>query len=254
MSKVCEIYGLSGYTNPQALLFGIECEIESIRDCAPISWQITEDGSLRNNGREFISPPVSLSTAVEGFKTLHESLSVRKREEKFSDRTSIHVHVNCQNLDEDVVRNIIHMYALYEEFFFSMCSPDRRHNIHCVPLTETHLPSIYRMSLVNMTERWHKYTALNIKPLAKYGTLEFRHMQGHEDGTLFEEWLQILNNLFQLASSKEGLISKDTISNTNLDLWFDTLFGKSRVANLKPLMREMTYNQRLDIKLMLAGV
>lgn len=254
MSKLFEIFPVSGYRTVQENLFGIECEIESIHAVeSGLTWQITEDGSLRNNGREFISPPIGIKEAVEGFMQLHSRLQIHPSHPKFSDRTSIHVHVNCQPLEENVVRNIIFMYALYEEFFFRMATPDRRHNIHCVPLTETHLPNIYRMNLTNMVSRWHKYTALNIKPLEKYGTLEFRHMHGHEDVNLFEEWLTILDNLFKLGNSPTGLITKETISVTNLERWFDTLFAGTRVANLKPQLRELTYNQRLDIKLMLSG-
>lgn len=253
MSKLFEIFAVTGYRNPKTTLFGIECEIESIRGADGVTWQITEDGSLRNNGREFISPPISRDEAVDGFRNLHHCISISSSAPKFSDRTSIHVHVNCQNLEETVVRNIIYMYALYEEFFFRMATPDRRHNIHCVPLTETHLPSLYRMGLPGMVERWHKYTALNIKPLSKYGTLEFRHMHGHDDEFLFNEWLVILENLFRLGADPSGLITKETISVTNLDRWFDALFGGTQVATLKPQLKELTYNQRLDIKLMLSG-
>lgn len=253
MPTVSKMFGVGGYEHKALpLLFGLECEIEAIRDCST-SWNITEDGSLRNNGREFISPPIPFSTAVQEFKNLHAHLKILPGHDAFSERTSIHAHVNCQNVEELHVRNIIFMYALYEEFFFSMVAPDRKHNIHCVPLTETHLPSIYRMGLAGLCQRWHKYTALNIKPLSKYGTLEFRHMHGHNDAELLAEWLSVLERLMALGSSDAGMITESSISFTNLELWFDQLFHGTRVAPLKPMLREMTYNQRLDIKLMLTG-
>jgi len=177
--NLCEYFGSIELMNSQVLdpgiplYVGLECEIESIAnhmDGADL-FHVTQDGSLRNNGLEFITNPIPIDYAVPYFKKLHASLKFRNDAEKFSPRTSIHVHANCVNLHPDVIRNIIRMYALYEEYFFMMVTPDRRHNIHCVPLTETYLPSLYNTGLNTLVARWHKYTALNIVPLKKYGTI-----------------------------------------------------------------------------------
>ena len=231
------------------LFLGIECEIEDIKDATEIPCNLfhqTTDGSLRNNGYEFVSVPMTHPVAVDSFKKLHTTLV--KGPAAFSQRTSIHVHANCSNLQHHEVRNIILTYALYEEAFFAMVDPVRRDNIHCVPLTETYLPGIYRRNLNQLIDRWHKYTALNIKPLTKYGTLEFRHMHGNDDAILFEEWTGTINNLFSTSLAGAPL---ETVNLTEEFLYekFMRIFGHTRVAAKWPDIRSRMDNQIIDIKL-----
>ena len=212
MSKVSEAIYSSGYGDVAVPLFGIECEIEAITRQPSMGgvWSMTDDGSLRNGGKEFISSPVILSSAIEAFGALHAQKFYIEAE-AFSERTSIHVHMNCQGLDEQQVKNILLLYALYEECFFLMANPSRRFNIHRVPLTETHMPTFYGRPLNVIVDRWHKYTALNLLPLASQGTIEFRHMHGHSDQALHEQWLVVLANLFE--AGKRETISKDFLTN-----------------------------------------
>ena len=248
------MFGALGYQGVSNQIMGLECEVESVRCIRDLGlqpgWTMTDDGSLRNEGKEFLSGPRPLPDLVSGFKRLHAVLLPHEQYPKFSDRTSIHVHANCQNLTADQVENVIKMYALYEEFFFTMCSPDRRHNIHCVPLTETYLPAVYRTGLMGMLDRWHKYTALNIKRLTDLGTIEFRHMEGHDDPEKLTNWLKTIENLITLGKSEAGKINKTTLTNGNLELWFSTIFGHTpEYVKYRPMLRDMTTNQRIDLKL-----
>lgn len=236
--------------DPSAPLFvGLECEIEAINDhgnADTYGWLITTDGSLRNNGHEYISPPVNVPQASEMFKRLHGSIKTATFE-PFSQRTSIHVHANCANLKLREVRDIVWLYALFEEAFFLMCAPDRRNNIHCTPLTETYLPSIYNSSVANMVSRWHKYTALNLKPLTKQGTIEFRHMHGHADTALMDEWLLIIRNL--ITTGREANLDHTMLEENRIKILFIKIFGMSRLSTEYPLVRSLMNNQILDLKL-----
>lgn len=234
---------------------GMECEIESVipgQDFAEFAR--TEDGSLRNNGLEYISKPMTREFLLSSFKNLHAKIKFHNKEVAFSSRTSTHVHVNCRHLEKDQVKNIILLYALFEECFFNMVNPDRRNNIHCVPLTETIIPTLYREELVFMYKRWHKYTALNVLPLGKIGTLEFRHMQGTGDATLINEWLTTLENLWNLG--KVISLSPDTVSRQDVRmLWYDTLFGHShRMIALRPAVPMLIKNSVIDVKRAFVGV
>lgn len=256
MTTIVEKYGCecSGdVVRATTLLVGMECEIETVQ-----SWKagpskeffnITDDGSLRNNGKEFISIPLSIDKAIPAFKNLHADLKCGTG--KFSERTSVHVHVNCTNLELETVRNTILMYALFEEFFFKMVDPSRRHNIHCVPLTETYLSNYYGGDLSLLIQRWHKYTALNIKPLSKLGTMEFRHMHGHDDPELMAMWLTAISNLFNTA--KEIKLNRELLKTAgNKQFLFDHIFGDVPVvAQHRNLIDELTFNTALDVKLAL---
>jgi hypothetical protein len=142
------------------------------------------------------------------------------------------------------------LYALYEEFFFAMVEQGRRGNIHCVPLTETHLPGNYALPIEKLAQqgRWHKYTALNILPLTTLGTVEFRHLQGTDDVELFGEWLQLLENLWKLSQETtitvEALVSEEVLKS-----WWKELFGHSkRIMALEPAFNNTIANSLLDVK------
>lgn len=253
--KIPDLFGISGhYSSSKEQLFGLELEIESVDTGKSWSGLRTDvidckdDHSLRNNGREFITTPLNLQTSLVLFQNVHTSVKFHKPLEKFSPRTSIHVHVNCQPLQADVVRQAVLLYALFEEAFFAMVAPDRRDNIHCVPLTETHLSNYFRGSLEVMASRWHKYTALNLIPLRSLGTLEFRHMQGHDDPVLLRDWLMTLEKLMELAATVK--LSPETLTEENIDKWFKTLFSHTHwyIAN-KPQASVVTRPTLINVKL-----
>lgn len=254
MSTISYLYGVTGYQESSEMLVGLECEIECIGDWnskVRDRWNITEDGSLRNHGKEFISQPIPIETALANFKVLHDNLTFLGHPDgPFTDRTSIHVHVNCQPYEEALVRNVVLMYALFEEYFFKMTLPSRRENIHCVPLVETFLPGYYNAGLRTLHERWtaHKYTALNIRPLSSLGTIEFRHMHGHDDVGLLGRWLRTINNLFTCATNPRNQINRSTLNKEQIERWFDEIF-KDAPECKKIELPLLTRNQLLDVKL-----
>jgi hypothetical protein len=139
-------------------------------------------------------------------------------------------------------------YALFENFFFSMVNSDRRDNIHCVPLTETFLPQIYRYDLQRYVKNWHKYTALNVIPLVKQGSIEFRHLQGTKDDQLLSEWLTTLDNLWQLCQ-REALSAESLADKAKLKYYWKSLFGHSpRIMALEPAFDNIIQNSLLDVK------
>lgn len=231
--------------------FGIECEIESIKDTGDINhelWGIKPDGSLRNNGQEFISVPITKEQAIAAFKNLHQTLQVFDRKAQFSPRTSIHVHVNCKNMTKEQVKSTLLYYAMFEEVVFSLVQPSRRDNIHCVALSDTHLPSRYSTDIPALCAAWSKYTAFNLKPLAGYGTIEFRHSDGHGDVERFTEWLTVLDNLATLG--KTTPLDSTSLEKGIIERSFDTIFGHCKdYQELKLRLPALIENSRIDIKL-----
>lgn len=241
--------------NPtKGFIAGMECEIEQVHNGQVFNgFSFTEDGSLRCNGAEYISDPMDRMTLLKCFKNLHAQIKLIDPSKAFSFRTSTHVHVNCRTLEMEQVKNIVLLYALFEEVFFAMVDPSRRSNIHCVPLTETYLPNLYREGLPVLHRKWHKYTALNILPLNKIGTIEFRHLQGTNDAVLIDEWLTALENLWNLG--KVIHISPESLSSsTTRMLWYSTIFGHSkRMMDLQPIVPNMIKNSVIDVKMSFLG-
>lgn len=251
MYKVRELFNLRPKKlvdeNPD-LLFGVECEIESIQDCEKdfLNFTNTEDHSLRNIGREYVSHPLPIDKLITSFKRLHSTLVINNPAEKFSDRTSTHIHMNCRDLYENEVSHLVRWYALYEPFFFALVDLDRKNNIYCVPLNYTHLPSKYGLSLSSLVGNWHKYTAFNILPLKDKGTVEFRHLEGMDDHVRLEKWLVMLTRLRNWA--KEHPINKDTLSSTEL-----LEQGRSYIFEAFPIVQGMDMQSLedtlIDVKL-----
>jgi hypothetical protein len=248
--KIFEKYGNGQPHLQQATDFvaGVECEIEAVAN--PIAMGIFNpipDGSLRNNGIEFVSVPTTKLDLVQGFRHLHKNLVFQAKIDPFSSRTSTHVHVNCLSLTEEQARTMVLLYALFEECFFIMVKPERRDNIHCVPLTETHMPSVYKFPITKMVQNWHKYTALNLKRMADLGTMEFRHLHGTNNAEEFEQWLECLENLWKLAQRTE--ISAKTLTRPTISEWFETIFRNSpKVATMRHSLFEIVRNSLIDVK------
>lgn len=250
LSKLYDWKSFPEANKVEEFVAGMECEIESVSGITqPIAyWDNTNDGSLRNNGVEFISHPLMRGNLIEGFKNLHASIKYHNKNEAFSPRTSIHVHVNCRSLSIDQLKSLLLFYALYEEFFFAMVKPERKHNIHCVPLSQTYLSSRYSQRVDHLVNKWHKYTAFNMLPIKTLGTVEFRHMHGTADVELVSQWLKTLENLWLLA--KTDTITPETIVETSsIERWFDTIFADApQVLTLKPALHSIITDSLLDVK------
>lgn len=233
MPKVFETFGLESRAADKATvaLFGVECEIESVnRELTPWSTipgvNIQDDHSLRNHGIELVwRTPKNLEDSVKLFQNIHQRLVFFDRSQKFSERTSTHVHMNVRSLETTQLLTLLQLYILYEEIFFLQAEPSRRESIFCMPLTETHLPSVYHYRNVgDYYSKWSKYTALNLKRLSDLGTVEFRHLQGTDDVVLMTNWLRTLSNLFELCQKVE-ISAKTLMDSQKLAEYADDLFS-----------------------------
>lgn len=268
MSKtVREYYGNDSEIKSQGFIAGTELEIEDIHGAPGVSegemiavsnyfpqmgdipWKFTKDGSLRGAGLEFISAPLDVRELVEGFRGIHTKL-VHPNKNPFSERTSIHVHVNCLDMEMDIVKNMVMWYALFEPVFFAMVAPNRANNIHCVPLDQTHLSTHYKKPLHFLVEVWSKYTALNLIPLATLGTIEFRHMEGHNDAVKFEWWLKTLENLWSWGKgvrlTREVVGSQEEILKA-----FDNIFADAPIRAIRSSVPALVADSLIDVKLAL---
>lgn len=254
-----EMFGVHSTVQPtNHFIAGMECEIEDLASVHEDlqnnnNWQITQDGSLRNNGHEFISKPLGKEELLKQFDILQNSIKYQCDDVtvRFSPRTSTHVHVNCLDLDEKQVHSIVMWYALFEPIFFLLVAPARSYNIHCVGLDQTILSEFYKRKLPDLFRRWSKYTALNLLPLSKYGTIEFRHMEGTDDMEKMTMWLNTLENLW--AYGQKSVIHKNNImSPAIIKEAFQFIFKDSPEAlKYENLLPSLLADSVIDIKLSL---
>lgn len=175
-------------------LVGIEVEVENLETYPTYNklWSVIEDGSLRNNGREFISAPIQGETIEYAVRRLF--LDLEKHKPIFSKRCSVHVHMNARTMTCEQVYAMMLTYLVLEKTLFKWIGEDRAKNIHCVPLRECKLTSIFPhiLSGTTMASMWMKYTAVNLVPLEGKGTIEFRHMHGTGDADRILTWISLL--------------------------------------------------------------
>lgn len=177
-------------------LIGIEVEIENTAHVSNTKlnpcWTTHADGSLRNAGVEYITKPIPAGYAPGALTNL--LTEVLDRQCSFSPRTSIHVHLNVQDLDVTQVADIVMLYTIYEKLLYRYAGRGRMKNIYCVPIAETTF--LDAMTERNLGSGWSdnygKYTGLNLAVLSRYGTLEFRHMHGTFNVEKLAVWLNFI--------------------------------------------------------------
>lgn len=173
-------------------LIGIEVEVENhnLQKRPEKVWSLTQDGSLRNGGAEWISQPIPANRASDALFNLTSCLHHLYC---FSPRTSVHVHLNAQDLTSEQVGDLVAIYLIFEHAFFRYVGRRRINNPYCVPISHTHLLMNYVQNGVKA--RWEKYAALNMLPLRDKGTLEFRHMHGTLDNIKLSKWVAMITSL-----------------------------------------------------------
>lgn len=237
---------------------GIEVEVEGIpggiRGLSPV-WAPKADGSLRNNGTEYVTMPIPVQHAEWALFLLMNSLP---KSADFSERTSIHVHMNVRHMTPNQIKGLIALYLAVEKLLFRFEGNGRDSSIFCVPLTQaTLLDSLYSLTAANFgTQAWMKYTAMNLLPILTFGTIEFRHMAGTSDWRKITRWISLLMRMqdYALKNSPETVIERIAALNTSSmyrHFLLDVFRDQASLFPVDNLQQDMEKNI-LQVKLSLA--
>lgn len=236
-------------------LFGVELEIENVNwpveGICSKQMTVTTDGSLRNNGYEYITKPMNIPSLSDCLQLFFKRTGAS--EKNYSERCSVHVHVNCQDLTISQLYSILLLYQVVERLFYRWVGDNRDENIFCVPWHQTNLPNriLNNKALTNI-KKWQKYSGLNLLPINTYGTIEFRHMAGTHDWTKIIKWCEFINSLFTYgaANSMEDIKAKVLSLNSNsmYDRFLYDVFGDDSRYFMHPAMRQELEQGVLDTK------
>lgn len=196
--------------------FGVEIEAEGLR--LPYvdgdKWTMEVDHSLRGNFPksccEYVLPaPVSMAVANERIKHLIKRGVEEETTWKFSFRTSVHVHLNVLDMEEDALKALIYTYILIEEVMHNYCGKERKHNRFCLRLQDAEhtiepLVNLMKYGVQVFGGNYHensiRYAALNLASIKKYGSLEFRGMRGTLDQGVLKNWMGAIYSLRAYAN------------------------------------------------------
>jgi hypothetical protein len=240
-------------------MVGIEIEVENITQPALLLayWEAKGDGSLRNNGIELVSVPLQIKQVQLALEHVFETLYQNNKPD-FSNRTSIHIHVNCRDLTQDQLYNFILLYAIFEKHFYNVVGNKRLNSIFCVPVFRTNQLKYLNTVVYGLSPDWHKYCGLNLLPLYQnsvtqgYGTIEFRHLHGTSDQQEILEWINDILCLRKFACevNKEELIQliKEMNTTSSYLSLYSQVFAKGRkILSNKKDFEECVSNTKREL-------
>lgn len=197
-----------GVASPEAIV-GLELEIENVPHPRAVQGvHLESDGSLRNSGIEFITSPFEAKYVGDVVQTVLKINGITKS--NYSERCSVHVHLNVCDMTLDQVSTLTSIYSLFERTMFKFVGGGRDNNIFCVPWYNAVMPTFgANVPRYDQYRRWHKYLALNLSPMfgggdagaGAYGTVEFRHMGGTCDVREIVAWVNIITSIRDAAMS-----------------------------------------------------
>ena len=202
---------------------GLEIEVEYARspERQLKYWQVTTDGSLRNEGLEFLSRgPIPFADAepaiLEYLKVIEESGA---KHNKHNYRTSIHCHINVYSMTVAQLQRLVHIYLLSEAAFFRMGGEVRRSSPYCVALNDAHESfklhanfALQKMPNGNDAayKKFHRYASMVNNSNLKYcafgtfrlkdlGTVELRMHEGTNDPDRLKLLVRAAKQLYKYA-------------------------------------------------------
>jgi len=244
---------------------GIEVEVEGIHGevgaVAPF-WKLIEDGSLRNHGYEFVSTPIKGKAIPAALHQLKTELTRSSPKHDFSERTSVHVHMNVRDLTCESFMTMLMTYLVFEstlyKFIFDTCGRKRSDNIFCVPIQESGVTSMAldraillfergdnKLAMHTLNSSWKKYAGINLVPIRSFGTVEFRHLGGIMDIGRIMTWINLLLSIKKHSIAFPYEMIKDRILGLNTTSMYD-MFTKEVFGQYADSILRYNVQQELE--------
>ena len=171
---------------------GIPCQYLGYTHTVTSSWKIVTDSSIRGGiGLEVVSPILKGEEGLEQIRKVTKVLNELGC--RVNRSTGLHVHHGAQGFSQEKIKKVFKLYRENEQLFDSLVAPSRRGDTNQ-----------YCMSLRNHLELPDtRYTKVNYKSYAKYGTLEVRHHQGTLNAEKIINWIKLTQRVIERAEAYE---------------------------------------------------
>lgn len=254
--------GLEGRTKVKHkdVFVGVEMEMEGINKFYTTSaMSFTDDGSLKDNGVEFVTIPIKLRYLEIELKRVIESL---KGNVSITSRCSTHVHMNVRDMTATQLSNMVMLYMIFERSLYRI-SGNRWDNNFCTPLYMSHsmVKTWFKTEQQPMAWSWYKYTGLNLSPIwggesTKLGTVEFRQLHGTTNVEEIIQWCNLITALKRAAQDmdREELLAHIRTMKTTSGYWWlaREVFGSwSKLLTKQPTFAEDTEKCISNLKFLL---
>lgn len=194
---------------------GVEVELEWDGDALPRgiqgtysatpdgsrAWVGHQDNSLRNGYEYTLDAPITIDQLDWALNRLFTDVP---RPLRWSQRTSIHCHFNMLNKDIVKIYNNILGFWVLEDLILEQCAPHRRGNLFALPwkLADNQVTTLVedynkrRTPFATFHTDRYKYASMNLCNLTRFGTLEFRALEGTDDKNKIMMFFQGIHELF----------------------------------------------------------
>ena len=166
-------------------------------------WRVERDGSLRGDDTaEYVTvAPMSREGIKNALDVLDAFYVKNQSVVNESIRAGVHVHLNVQHKTPLELMTFITTYYIMENYFVHWCGKGRIGNHFCLRAEDAEY-LVNQFLKVGQTRDWRhlnteeiRYSALNLLSLFKYGSVEFRTMQGTRDLNKIMTWVDMIDQL-----------------------------------------------------------
>lgn len=210
-------------------------------------WSCKSDGSLRHIIEEgvehppveyVLKSPLNRDEVFKALKYLEAKLQASNSSIVMSSRTSVHVHVNCQEMTVRELYKFICLYMIFEEILVDWSGPERAGNLFCLRAKDSdYYIKMLEDSLRNKNFKlWNenvRYAACNVASISKFGSLEFRSLRGTVDVDLIMTWIDILLLIKSKAEEFENPVEiVEKFNEVGPLPFFRQIFSDTKLRNL----------------------
>lgn len=188
---------------------GLEIEVEGKHlPTSPTKfWTVTEDHSLRGDEKwEYVlKKPLNFEVVPEALDQLWEMFKDKGSVFDDSNRTSVHVHLNCQEFYLNRLAAFCGIYFALEDALTHWCGDHRVGNLFCLrgqdaPAIVTQIKKFIRSDGQHNIHEMLHYSGLNANALKKYGSLEVRTLRFSPDVQVIKDWVNILKRIYDISA------------------------------------------------------
>lgn len=215
--------------------FGIEIEIEGDRVTIPRNqyWNQEADGSLRPKPEccEYVlKKPLSYEGAIKAIDWLNKQHKEAGTVANWSFRCSTHVHLNVQEMLVKDLLILTYLYYIFEEPIVKWAGEERVGNRFCLRLQDSmEIPftveEVFSNNLGRINGDAIRYAALNLAAISKYGSIEFRSLNGTTDKERISKWLNAIMSLKTFAEKVKDVEEVFNLAIKDLNELGEEVFG-----------------------------
>jgi hypothetical protein len=172
-------------------------------------WAAKHDNSLKGEGLEYyLYHPIARKEVKDALRQLKQFWKDSNGKPKPTNQDAVHVHMNCRDLSLDKTMTFIMLLVMLEDVLVRWCGDEREGNLFCLRSRDAEAFLGFLRDLLikknfgtpnSFSPQYLKYAAINVAPLAHFGSVEVRCMQTPKDIMIVTTWVEMLCSIYDAA-------------------------------------------------------